>query len=76
MASDFLLRPVTRDELPAFTRTDLIAFGERTDPPRLELDWTSLELDRTLAAFDGDEILYIDQREVPQPVRLSSSPSS
>ena len=57
MASDFLLRPVTRDELPAFTRTDLIAFGERTDPPRLELDWTSLELDRTLAAFDGDEIV-------------------
>jgi predicted acetyltransferase len=57
MASEFLLRPVTRDELPAFTRTDLVAFGERTEPARLELDWTSLELDRTLAAFDGDEIV-------------------
>ncbi len=57
MASDFLLRPVTRDELPAFTRTDLVAFGERIEPARLELDWTSLELDRTLAAFDGDEIV-------------------
>jgi predicted acetyltransferase len=55
---DFELRPVTRDELPAFTRTDLAAFGERpSDPARLELDWTSLELDRTLAAFDGDEIV-------------------
>jgi predicted acetyltransferase len=57
VASDFLLRPVTRDELPAFTRTDLIAFGEKMEPARLELDWTSLELDRTLAAFDGDEIV-------------------
>jgi predicted acetyltransferase len=55
---DFELRPVTRDELPAFTRTDLAAFGERpSDPARLELDWTGLELDRTLAAFDGDEIV-------------------
>jgi predicted acetyltransferase len=58
VALDFELRPVTHDELPAFTRTDLIAFGERpADPARLELDWTSLELDRTLAAFDGDEIV-------------------
>jgi predicted acetyltransferase len=54
---EFELRPVTREELPAFTRTDLTAFGERLEPARLELDWTSLELDRTLAAFDGDEIV-------------------
>jgi predicted acetyltransferase len=54
---DFELRPVTRDELEAFTRTNLIAFGERFDPKRFELDWTSIELDRTLAAFDGDEIV-------------------
>jgi predicted acetyltransferase len=55
--SEFELRPVTRDELPAFTRTDLTAFGERMEPARLELDWTNMELDRTLAAFDGDEIV-------------------
>jgi predicted acetyltransferase len=55
---DFELRPVTREELPAFTHTELAAFGERPgDPARIELDWTSLELDRTLAAFDGDEIV-------------------
>jgi predicted acetyltransferase len=55
---DFELRPVTREELSAFTHTELTAFGERPgDPARIDLDWTSLELDRTLAAFDGDEIV-------------------
>jgi predicted acetyltransferase len=55
---DFELRPVTHDEVAAFTRVDLTAFGERlSEPARLELDWTSLELDRTLAAFDGDDIV-------------------
>jgi predicted acetyltransferase len=55
---DFELRPVTREEVPSFARVDLTAFGERPpDAARLELDWTSLELDRTLAAFDGDEIV-------------------
>lgn len=57
MASEFVLRPVTRDELTEFTRTDLVAFGERMEPARLELDWTGIELDRTLAVFDGEEIV-------------------
>ena len=57
MASEFVLRPVTRDELAEFTMTPLTAFGERLDPERFELDWTSIELDRTLAAFDGDQIV-------------------
>ena len=57
MASDFLLRPVTRDELTEFTMTPLTAFGERFEPARFELDWTSVELDRTLAAFEGDKIV-------------------
>lgn len=58
MGFDFELRPVTAEEVPAFTSVDLAAFGERpSDPARLELEWTSLELDRTLAAFDGDEIV-------------------
>jgi predicted acetyltransferase len=55
---DFELRPVTREELSAFTHTELAAFGERpADPARIDLDWTSLELDRTLAAFEGDDIV-------------------
>lgn len=57
MASDFVLRPVTRDELTEFTMTPLTAFGERFEPARFELDWTSVELDRTLAAFEGDKIV-------------------
>jgi predicted acetyltransferase len=57
VASDFELRPVTRDELTEFTMTPLTAFGERFEPARFELDWTSVELDRTLAAFEGDKIV-------------------
>lgn len=58
MTFDFQLRPVTREELSAFTHTELAAFGERpADPARIDLDWTSLELDRTLAAFEGDDIV-------------------
>ena len=37
--------------------TPLTAFGERFEPARFELDWTSVELDRTLAAFEGDKIV-------------------
>lgn len=49
---------MTRDELEAFARVDLAAFGETIgNLARLELDWTQLELDRTLAAFDHGEIV-------------------
>ena len=37
--------------------TPLTVFGERFEPARFELDWTSVELDRTLAAFEGDKIV-------------------
>jgi predicted acetyltransferase len=57
VASDFVLRPVTRDELLGLTTTALTAFGERFDPARFELDWTSVELDRTLGVFEGDEVV-------------------
>jgi predicted acetyltransferase len=54
----FELRPVSADEIPTYVRTSLTAFGEGPpDPERLGLEWTSHELDRTLAAFDGDEIV-------------------
>jgi predicted acetyltransferase len=52
------LRPVRPDELEEYTRTDHAAFGEKvTQPARLELDWTRLELDRTLAAFEDGRIV-------------------
>jgi predicted acetyltransferase len=52
------VRPVTPEELEAFTRVDLAAFGESTmNADRFQLEWTRRELDRTLAAFDGDDIV-------------------
>ncbi|HUF85531.1 MAG TPA: GNAT family N-acetyltransferase [Acidimicrobiia bacterium] len=57
MASDFEIRPVTPDEVEAFSRAPLAAFGETFDPDRFKLEWTHHELDRTLAAFDDGEIV-------------------
>jgi predicted acetyltransferase len=57
VASEFILRPVTPDELAEYTQTAIAAFGERFEPARFELDWTGAELDRTLAAFERDQIV-------------------
>lgn len=54
------IRPVTRDELPAFVRADFLGFGETDEHPELtqqERGWRVDELDRTVAAFDGGEIV-------------------
>ena len=54
----FALRPVTLDEVPAFVHTSMTGFGvDVRHPERLELEWTTHELDRTLAAFDQGEIV-------------------
>ena len=57
MPRDFEIRPVTPDEVEAYTRAPLAAFGETFDPERFKLEWTHHELDRTLAAFDDGEIV-------------------
>src|SRR6266511_2646521 len=57
MPPDFEIRPVTPDEVEAYTRAPLAAFGETLDPDRFKLEWTHYELDRTLAAFDDGEIV-------------------
>ena len=50
------IRPVkTDDELEAFVRTDLRAFGASWRDDSLERARRSLELDRTRAAFDTDD---------------------
>jgi predicted acetyltransferase len=50
----FQIRPVTEDELPAFSYVDQHAFNGRPDSPRSRANWLArLELDRTLGAFDG-----------------------
>jgi predicted acetyltransferase len=51
------IRPVTADELPAYLRTAEGAFHEDVTPEDLEMDRTLIELERTLAAFDGPEIV-------------------
>jgi predicted acetyltransferase len=54
----FELRPVTPDEVAAFVHTSMTGFGvDVRHPERLELEWTTHELDRTLAAFDEGEIV-------------------
>ncbi|MGH9050251.1 MAG: GNAT family N-acetyltransferase [Acidimicrobiia bacterium] len=54
----FELRPINRDEVAAFVQASMTGFGVHVrHPQRLELEWTNHELDRTLAAFDEDEIV-------------------
>lgn len=51
------IRPITDEEFPDFVEADSHGFGYTVDPedfPRLR---KHLELDRTLAVFDGDEIV-------------------
>lgn len=51
----FTIRTVTRDEMSAFARTEFTAFGAHV--PQETPAWAFEDLDRTLAAFDGDEIV-------------------
>jgi predicted acetyltransferase len=51
------LRRVTEDEFPAYARAIATAFGSFPDEQGL-VDWRSTtELDRTIAVFDGNEIV-------------------
>jgi len=60
MATTFQIRPVTEDELPAFSYVDEQAFNGRPDTERQRANWLArLELDRTLGAFDGTTLAGI-----------------
>jgi predicted acetyltransferase len=51
------LRRVTDDEFPAYARAIATAFGGLPDE-QLVADWrATMELDRTIAAFDGSEVV-------------------
>lgn len=54
---DLELRAVTGEELPAFVRACELTFGMGTTDDKVERVRTLLPLERTLAAFDGDEIV-------------------
>jgi predicted acetyltransferase len=52
------VRAITDEEVPAFARTCAAGFGENADEAtRMHPRWIALELDRTRAAFDGDELV-------------------
>jgi predicted acetyltransferase len=71
MATSFQIRPVTEDELPAFSLVDQHAFNGRPDTERGRSNWLArLELDRTLGAFDDTMLVgvtgvYTFQMRVP-----------
>ncbi len=54
---DLELRPIVADELPAFKRTDAYGFGFRRDDSTEDPAWAELDLDRTVAVFEGDDIV-------------------
>jgi predicted acetyltransferase len=51
------LRPIAPDELPAFKRADEYGFSYRQEDAPEREGWAAAELDRTVAAFEGDEIV-------------------
>jgi predicted acetyltransferase len=71
MATPFQIRPVRHDELPAFRVVDQHAFNEGSRSEAGVANWHArAELDRTLAAFDGDTMvgvtgIYSFQMRVP-----------
>jgi predicted acetyltransferase len=51
------LRPIVLDELAAYERADEYGFGIRYDADDDRHAWSGAELDRTVAVFEGDEIV-------------------
>jgi predicted acetyltransferase len=75
---DLTVRPVSDDELPAYIDAEQAAFGEHRDPAELEHERKVIELDRTLAAFEGDRIVgtagsYSYELTVPGPGQLRAA---
>ena len=67
---DIDIRPIQPDEFDAFVKVDQNAFGDHPDPETTDL-WRGVsELDRSLAAIDGDTIVgttLIDTMSVTVP---------
>ena len=56
---DLTIRPITAEEMPAFVRADWSAYSMRPTDAEMERSRLELgaELERTLATFDGDQIV-------------------
>ena len=75
---DLTLRPVSGDELPAYIDAEQTAFGGHRDPDELEHERKFIELDRTLAAFEGDRVVgtagsFSFELTVPGPRQLRAA---
>lgn len=53
----FPIRVITPDDFPGYVRTDNIAFGSRMSSSEIERTKSELEFDRSLGAFDGNEVV-------------------
>jgi predicted acetyltransferase len=51
------LRPISSDELPAYKRADEYGFSHRQEDEPDRDGWAGAELDRTVAVFEGDEVV-------------------
>lgn len=56
---ELFLRPIVPDELPAYLLADAYGFGHRQADDEEHAEWAGAELDRTVAVFDGEEIVGI-----------------
>ncbi len=54
---DVELRPVTEEEVPRFLRCSEGAFGIQLDDEAVQVERAAVEVDRSLAVLDGDEIV-------------------
>lgn len=55
--ADIVLRPVEAEEIPTFVRTDSVGFGFHPEQDSIDDAHQFLERDRTIAAFDGAEMV-------------------
>jgi predicted acetyltransferase len=54
---DIIVRAIQEQEIPAWTRTDAAGFGESAEELSKRERWIAEELERTRAAFDGDDLI-------------------
>ena len=54
---DYEMRAITADELPAFFTILTAAFGDDANDDELAIESLTAETDRTIAAFDGSDIV-------------------
>jgi Acetyltransferase (GNAT) domain len=57
MNASYPIRPITPDEFDAFAEVPGQAFLEEWPPEALEIERQVIELDRTIAAFDGTQLV-------------------